>query len=142
MKEQLDALQNLPKGTCDNTYNQKNNLVFNIDIMVTTVDNDGNTISNDDHVGNDSNCISSSDSHYILPSFKDDNNTGNAIHDPATHLVTFDNPMFTNNGDSSNYSATTAINASKSDINTTDSSYFYHKSRRWKYHKRSKPPSP
>ena len=44
MDEQLWYLPLIPKGTCGDDYDDKGNLVLNTEIMVTTVDEDGNTI--------------------------------------------------------------------------------------------------
>lgn len=57
-EEQLAALFHLPKGTCEDTYDQEGNLVLNTESMVTTIDDD-NTIGNDDHIDKDNNLDSS-----------------------------------------------------------------------------------
>ena len=46
MDEQLQSLLLIPKGTCDDDYENEGNLVLNVEIMVTTVNDDSNTISN------------------------------------------------------------------------------------------------
>ena len=61
MKEQLALLLLLPKGTCEDMYDQEGNLVFN----VTMVDDNGNTINDGDHTDSDSKSIISHDDDVI-----------------------------------------------------------------------------
>ena len=65
MDEQISALPLIPKGTRDDDYDEEGNLVLHTDLMVTTVDDDDNTIIDGDQIGNimgefnhDSTCIS------------------------------------------------------------------------------------
>ena len=83
MKEQLASLLLLPKGTQEDTYDHKGNLVFS----VTTVDNDGNTINDDDHTDSDSKFIISHDDNVI---------PGNIIYNYETQSITYDNDTIPN----------------------------------------------
>ena len=126
MKEHLDALPILPKRTQGDTYNYEGNLVFNTDVMVTMVDNNGNTISDDDQVDDDNKSISSPDNDHI---------SSNVTYNLATQSVTFDNDVFTK--DTSNDASTVSSNTTNT---STSGSYSYCKSRYKQYHKQYKPP--
>lgn len=78
MKEQLVSLPLHQKGTRKDTYDQEGNLVFN----VTTVDDNGNTISDGDQTDNDSKSIVSNDDHIIH---------GNVTYNYNTQVLTYDN---------------------------------------------------